>query len=587
MAFDGTTIACIADELNKVITGGRISKIAQPERDELQLTIKGNDRQIHRLLISASASLPLIYLTSDNKQSPISAPNFCMLLRKHLNGAKITSVSQTGLERVINIELEHLDELGDYCKKYLIIEMMGKHSNIIFCEKDSNGDMIIIDSIKRVNSFISSVREVLPGRKYFIPNTMDKYDPYDFSPEIMQKITAKPVSIAKAIYTTLTGISPAAAIEMCVRGGIDSDFPAASLNDSDRMKLYDSIYRFISDIANKNFCPNIVYEGTKPVEFAVFGLESYKELNCEHYNSVSNMLENYYSKKSQATRISQKSYDLRRIVNTLLERARKKLDIQSRQYKSTENRDKYRIYGELLQTYGYNAEYGAASLTCNNYYTGKDITIPLDTGMSAIDNSKRYFNRYNKLKRTYEALTIKIEETEAEIAHLESISNSLDIAENETDLNYIRDELSEFGYIKKNTGKGKNKGRKVQKSPYLHYVSGDGFDIYVGKNNYQNDELTFTGQSRGDWWFHSKGIAGSHVLLKGNGRDIPDRTFEEAASLAAYYSKGRNSGKVEIDYTEIQNVKKPKNSKPGFVVYYTNYSMVAYSDISMIRQIND
>lgn len=585
MAFDGTTISCIVYELGNTITGGRISKIAQPEKDELLITVKGSDRQIYRLLISANASLPLIYLTSDSKQSPLNAPNFCMLLRKHLNGAKITDISQAGFERVITIELEHLDELGDYCRKYLIIEMMGKHSNIIFCEKNSESQMIIIDSIKRINSFVSSVREVLPGRQYFIPNTMDKYEPYDFSVEIMNKILSKPLPLSKAIYTTLTGFSPAAAIEVCVRSGLDSDFPAGSVNDDERLRLYSSLSRFIDDIKNRRFCPNIVYDGKKPAEFAVFELKSYEGSDCEKFESVSEMLESYYSKKNQSTRISQKSYDLRKITGTLLERARKKLDIQEKQFKSTEGRDKYRLYGELLQTYGYGAEYGAKSIVCNNYYTGEDIVIPLDGSMSAIDNSKKYFSRYNKLKRTYEALTLQIAETKDEINHLESISNSLDIAENEADLNLIRDELYDSGYIKKNSGKKKVK--KVQKNHFLHYVSSDGFDIYVGKNNYQNDELTFTNQTHGDWWFHSKGIAGSHVLLKGRGLDIPNRTFEEAGALAAYYSKGRNSGKVEIDYTEIQNVKKPKNSKPGFVVYYTNYSLVAYADISMLKQIDD
>ncbi len=585
MAFDGTTIACIVYELNNTIAGGRISKIAQPEKDELQITVKGNNRQIYRLLISANASLPLIYLTPDNKPSPLNAPNFCMLLRKHINGAKITGISQAGLERVMIIELEHFDELGDYRKKYLIIEMMGKHSNIIFCEKDENQNMIVIDSIKRINSFISSVREVLPGKQYFIPNTMDKYDPYDFSEEIMDKILKKPLPIAKAVYTTLIGISPAAAIEICVRSGVDADISAASLNNEKKLGLYNAICGFISDIKNKKFTPNIVYDGKKPAEYAVFRLDSYKDFECEKYGSVSDMLKDYYSKKEQATRISQKSYDLRKVVNTLLERERKKLDIQEKQFKSTKNRDKYRLYGELLQTYGYSAEYGAKSIVCNNYYTGEDITIPLDESMSAIDNSKKYFNRYAKLKRTYEALTVQIAETEAEIDHLDSISNSIDIAESEADLNVIRDELCESGYIKKGTGK---KGvRKTSKNPFLHYVSSDGFDIYVGKNNYQNDELTFSNRANGDWWFHSKGIAGSHVLLKGKGCDIPNRTFEEAGALAAYYSKGRSSGKVEVDYTEVQNVKKPKNSKPGFVVYYTNYSLVAYADISMIKQIAD
>ncbi len=587
MAFDGTTIASIVHELNNTIKDGRISKIAQPENDELILTVKGTDRQVYRLLISANASLPLIYLTDISKTSPLSAPNFCMLLRKHASGARIINVSQFGLERAICIEIEHLDELGDYCRKYLIIEMMGKHSNIIFCEKNNDGILVIIDSIKRISGLVSSVREVLPGREYFIPNTMDKHDPLSFSDELMDVIIKKPSSVFKAIYTSLTGISSVTAIELCVRAGIDADAPTASLESEDIRKLQSSITAFISDVKNASFKPNIVFNNNTPVEYAVYELTSYNDLKKEYYGSVSKMLSDYYEKKANATRIHQKSYDLRRIVSTALERCRKKLDIQNKQFDSTKNRDKYRVYGELLTTYGYQAEKGDISLVCNNYYTGEDITIPLDKDMTPIENAKRYFERYNKLKRTYEALLIQRKETTEDITHLESISNSLDIAVNDTDLDMIKRELIESGYIKKGATKNKNKKSNMPKSTYMHYISSDGFDIYVGRNNFQNDELTFGNRAPGDWWFHSKGIAGSHVVLKGNGSEVPDRAFEEAGALAAYYSKGRESGKVEIDYTEIQNVKKPKNSKPGFVVYYTNYSLVADTDISSLTLVND
>lgn len=587
MAFDGTTIASIVYELNNTIKDGRISKIAQPENDEIILTIKGADRQTYRLLISANASLPLIYLTDTAKTSPLSAPNFCMLLRKHAGGARIINVSQFGLERVICIEMEHLDELGDYCRRYLIVEMMGKHSNIIFCEKNNDEKMIIIDSIKRISGLVSSVREVLPAREYFIPNTMDKHDPLSFSDELMDIIIGRPLPVFKAIYSTLTGISSVTAIELCVRAGIDADAPAAALDSEDTARLKESIFTFISDIKNESFTPNIVFDNNTPAEYAVYELTSYLDLRKEYYDSVSKMLSDYYEKKSNATRIHQKSYDLRKIVSTSLDRCRKKLDIQNKQFASTMNRDKYRVYGELLTTYGYQAEKGDKSLICNNYYTGEDITIPLDKDMTPIENAKRYFERYNKLKRTYDALLIQRNETTENINHLESISNSLDIAVNDADLDLIKKELVESGYIKKKANGKKNKKSNTPKSTCMHYISSDGFDIYVGKNNFQNDELTFGNRAPGDWWFHSKGIAGSHVVLKGNGSEVPDRAFEEAGALAAYYSKGRESGKVEIDYTEIQNVKKPKNSKPGFVVYYTNYSLVADTDISRLTLVND
>ena len=342
----------------------------------------------------------------------------------------------------------------------------------------------------------------------------------------------------------------------------------------------------MTDIKQNKFMPNIIYDNNKPVEFAVFELTCYKSMTSKKYDTVSSMLIDYYAQKNVQTRIKQKSQDLRKIVQTLLERNRKKLDLQIKQYKDTEKREKYKVYGELLTTYGYSANKGDKSITCNNYYTNEDITIPLDTELSPIDNAKKYFDKYAKLKRTYEALTKQIAETKTEIEHLESISNSLDIANMLDDLNLIKEEMIAAGYIKRNT-QNKKKQQKTPASKPLHYISSDGFDIYVGKNNYQNDELTFSNQSPGDWWFHSKTIAGSHVVLRSGGREITDKTYEEAASLAAYYSKGRDAGKVEIDYTELKNVKKPKGSNPGFVVYYTNYSMVATTDISALKEVEE
>jgi len=586
MAFDGITVANIVYELNNTLKEGRISKIAQPENDELIINIKCVGRIQKKLLLSANAGLPLVYFTEESKQSPMTAPNFCMLLRKHLSGARIISVSQFGFERVIIFELEHLDEMGDLCKKYLIVELMGKHSNIIFCEKNEQDELIIIDSIKRINGFVSSVREVLPGKTYFIPNTMDKNDPLDFNPEIMNNIISKPMPVYKAIYSTLTGFSPVAAIEICTRAGIDSEIPTDGLDNNKRFELYNALELFINEIKNHNFVPNIAYNNNEPVEFAVFELTSYRDLRNVTYDNVSEMLEHFYSEKDKYARIRQKSADLRKIVSTALGRIQKKLELQEKQFKSTDKRDKYRIYGELLTTFGYNASKGDREITCNNYYTGEDITIPLNTELSPIDNAKKYFERYSKLKRTYEALVVQLEDTKNELSHLESISNSLEIATNEADLIAIKEELIVAGYIRRQANV-KKKQQKPPASNPLHYISSDGFDIYVGKNNYQNDELTFGMQGENDWWFHSKGIAGSHVVLRSGGREITDITFEEAASLAAYYSKGKESGKVEIDYTELRNVKKPKGSKPGFVVYYTNYSMMATTDISSLKEVTE
>ncbi|MDE7267232.1 MAG: NFACT family protein [Lachnospiraceae bacterium] len=583
MAFDGVTIAGIVNELKEQITGNRIYKIAQPEKDELILTIKGSCGQV-RLLLSADASLPLIYMTDKNKTSPMTAPNFCMLLRKHLQNAKIVSVSQPGLERVVRFELEHLNELGDLCSKYLIIELMGKHSNIIFCDDQNR----IIDSIKHISGMVSSVREVLPGREYFIPKTQDKAELLEKEQsEIEAVLRAKNMPLYKAIYCGFTGLSPCVAHELCYRSKVDSDKAVSDLSTAELERISDQLYALSEDIKNGRFIPNVVYENKQPKEYAVTRLTSYSDENTRCFATVSELLEYYYAEKNMITRIRQRSVDLRRIVQTALERNVKKYDLQLKQLSDTEKREKYRIYGELLNTYGYGAEAGATSFEALNYYDDQMITIPLDPTLSTGENAKKYFEKYQKLKRTYEALTTLTADTKDEIAHLSSISTSLDIALKEEDLVQIKEELIESGYIKRKGGvRGKQRREKVTSRPF-HYVSSDGYHIYVGKNNYQNEELTFKFATGNDWWFHAKGIPGSHVVVKTNGEEMPDRVFEEAGKLAAHYSQARGQEKVEIDYTQKKNVKKPNGSKPGFVVYYTNYSLVIDSDITSIEQVEE
>ena len=580
MAFDGITIAAMVKELNTSLKGGRINKIAQPESDELLLTARGQDGQ-KRLLLSASPSLPLLYFTSKNRISPLTAPNFCMLLRKHIGSARITDITQPGMERVVQFHLEHLNELGDVCHKILIMELMGKHSNLIFC--DNKG--MILDSIKHVSSNMSSVREVLPGREYFIPKTQDKLDPLTITEEeFISVICQKPLPAAKAIYSSLTGISPVMAQEVCFRASIDGNDSMQSLNEAARTHLYHTFARIMEQVKEGGFTPNIIFRGDEPVEYGVLDFQQYgPEYHSVSFDSVSQMLETYYASRDLITRIRQKSADLRRIVQTALERNRKKLMLQQKQMKDTEKKDKYKVYGELINTYGYGLEEGVKSFKALNYYTNEEITIPLDPQLTPQENSKKYFDRYQKLKRTQEALEEQIKETTEEIQHLESISNALDIAREESDLSQIKEELTEFGYIKKHyTSK---KGAKMQtKSKPFHYISSDGYDIYVGKNNYQNDELTFKFASGNDWWFHAKKMPGSHVVVKTKDGTLPDRTFEEAGSLAAYYSQGRTAPKVEIDYLQKKNVKKPAGAKPGFVVYYTNYSLMAVPDISSLSE---
>ena len=578
MALDGIVIANLVCELNQNILNSRINKIAQPEKDELLFTLKGPNGQ-QRLAMSASASLPFLYLTDQNKKSPLTAPNFCMLLRKHIANGRIIRIEQPGLERIIRFEIEHLDDLGDLCHKILIVELMGKHSNIIFCQEDNT----IIDSIKHISAQVSSVREVLPGRTYFIPETTRKENPLLSTREsFFTSVFRKPESVCKAIYSSYTGISPSIANEICDRAGIDGDFSASSLNEDEQLHLFHHFEWFLTDIRELRFFPNIIYKGKEPIEFAAVRLHTYQNYETKAFDSISNVLETYYAVRNVYTRIRQKSSDLRRIVATALERNRKKYILQQKQLKDTEKRETYKIYGELLNTYGYGLKEGAKSLEALNYYTNEMITIPLNGDLSASENAKKYFDRYGKLKRTYEALTELVRETKAEIDHLESIATALDIAVLEEDLVQIKEELTDFGYIRKN----RNEKRAKSKSKPFHYISSDGFHMYVGKNNFQNDELTFQFSSGSDWWFHAKGMPGSHVIVKTDGKELPDATFEEAGKLAGYYSKGKNSEKVEIDYLQRKHVKKPNGSAPGFVVYYTNYSLTIHPDITGIEQLD-
>ena len=578
MALDGLVIAGMVQELNTCILGGRISKIAQPESDELMFTIKSERRQQYRLLISAGASLPLIYFTEQNKPAPMTAPNFCMLLRKHIGGGKFTRIWQPGLERIINFEIEHLNELGDVCHKTLVVEIMGKHSNIIFCNEEG----MIIDSIKHISSQVSSVREVLPGRSYFIPETQEKLNPLNYkSSEFIAAVSSKPMPLAKSIYCSMTGISPLIAEEICHRASLDSGRSANSFSETELIHLEHQFDLVVDTVKSGQLMPNIVYEGQVPVDFSVVHLSQYDDFTEEKFDTVSGMLEHFYATRNVITRIRQRSADLRRIVQTALDRNRKKYDLQQKQLKDTEKREKFRIYGELINTYGYNLEEGAKKLTCLNYYDNKEITIPLDDTKTPQENAQHYFEKYNKLKRTWEASVKLTEETKGEIEHLESISTALDIARSEEDLVQIKEELTEYGYIRRHyTGKRV----KITSRPF-HYVSSDGYDIYVGKNNFQNEDLTFKTAVGNDWWFHAKGCPGSHVIVKTNGEELPDRTFEEAARLAAYYSKNRGAEKAEVDYVERKFVKKVAGARPGFVIYHTNYSMLVPTDVTGIQEV--
>ena len=571
MAFDGIVISNLTYELNTNLVGGRISKVSMPEDNELIFTIK-NNAKTYRLLVSASASLPLVYLTDVNKPAPKVAPAFLMLLRKYIGTAKINNIFQMGLERILCFELEHLNELGDLSHKRMYIEIMGKHSNIIFTDENNK----IIDSIKRISANMSSLREVLPGREYFLPEELKKKDLLNTKlEEFIEILKSKEYPLSKSIYMNFAGISPLIAEEIILRASLPSQAPSTSLGELEYTHLFHTIQNLLEDINNHNFTPNIIYKGEEAIEFSSINLYSYegKEYKRESFDSVSKMLYNFYSSREAFVLNRQKSSDLRRIVNTALERASKKYDLQEKQLQDADKKDIYRVYGDLLNTYGYSLKGGESSFTTENFYDdNKEITIPLDKNKSAKENAKKYYDKYAKLSRTTKALSEEILKTKNDIEHLQSIQTALEVSSDDESLSQIRQELVDFGYIKKHSSAKK---QKITSHPY-HYISSDGYDIYVGKNNYQNEELTFKVATGNDWWFHAKGIPGSHVILKSNNEEeLPDRAYEEAAALAAFYSKAKDADKVEVDYIQKKNIKKVAGAAPGFVIYHSNWSMVA------------
>ena len=592
MAFDGLFLSALVSEFKTTISGGKISKIVQSEKDEIQLTIKKEKRQFF-LHLSANPSIPLVYLSDKGKTAPLTAPNFCMALRKHIGNGLIQDITQAsrnlpeqGLERVLLLHISHRDELGDIGIKYLSIEIMGKYSNIILLKED----FTILDAIKRISSVQSSVREVLPGRKYFIPDQFKKENLLCFPLESLQTFLENKKNpnterdsgmenLSELLFQSFSGLSPLSAREISLDAGLPQDQKLGYMSSLYYEKLSDAILRLRKRIREGDFTPQILYENGKSFDFSAIPVRQYSgnpAFHVEIFHSPSELLTFYYGGKEKEDRVRQKSADLKKQCSTLLERVSKKLSLQEKQLKDTEKKERFRIFGELLTTYGYSLKGGEKELICENYYNGQEEHIPLEESLSPIENAKKYFDKYDKAKRTERNLSTQVKESKNTLEHLQSIVNSLATAENAEDLDDIRREMGEYGYMKPISPK-KKKERKEDKSSPRIFRSSDGYLLYVGKNNYQNEIVSFQIAEGKDFWFHVKGSAGSHVIAKTEGKsleELPDRLFEEAAELAAYFSSEKESAKVEVDYTERKNLKKVVGGAPGFVIYHQNYSIL-------------
>ncbi|SHJ04198.1 Rqc2 family fibronectin-binding protein [Lutispora thermophila] len=586
MPFDGITVNSLIWELNNTILDGKVEKIYQPEKDEININIR-NNKTNHKLVISASSMYPKMHLSEISKTNPVVAPAFCMLLRKHLTSSRIISIKQPSLERIIEITFNCMDEMGYSIEKSLIIEIMGRNSNIIFVDSNSR---TIIDSIKRVGNDMSSVRTILPGFKYVYPPSSDKKDPLTINDEyFISAIKSESGSIKahKYLVKTFYGISPIIAQEICLRAGIDSDNDIKELSIDEIKKLFSHFHSLMEEVKNGKFSPNIVKENSKNIDFSPVELsiyDCYKKIKCD---SISKVIEEFYYQKDLQDRIKQKTSDLSKIVKTKLERNEKKLSILENELSEAENSEYYRLCGDIIMANLYRLEKGQDKAILPNFYDENyaDIEIKLDPRLSPSDNAQKYYKQYNKSKAAQSFIKEQINQVLDEIVYLESIQDSLSKNLDEHEINEIRQELIQEGYIKSNKENMKNLKNSNRPSKPMHYVSSSGFDIYVGKNNTQNDYLTLKFASSDDIWLHTKDIPGSHVILKTDGKQPDDDTLKEAASLAAYYSKGRLSSNVAVDYTFKKNVKKPSGAKPGKVIYEKHKTIYITPDENMVNNI--
>jgi predicted ribosome quality control (RQC) complex YloA/Tae2 family protein len=579
MSLDGIFLNSITNDLYKKLIGGRVDKIHQPDKNEIVISIRSKGEN-YKLLITAIGSSPRLHLTSVIRQNPLEPPMFCMLLRKHLTGAHITDIRQVNFDRIVEISFECKDELDSTVHKSIITEIMGKHSNIIFI----NQDKTIIDSLKRIAENVSSVRQIYPGLKYIIPPGSDKLNPLNVTRELFMKeieSVNSGIYIYNFLYKNFLGFSPFIAKEICYLTNLNESTYTGELSEIKKEELWIVFTKIINKINQNAFSYNIYYDENKnQYGFYCMDVEYLKDYDKKNFASAGELLDEYYYELDNKNKINQRVASLVKSINTKIDRDKKKVEKQRNELLNAESRDKYRIYGELILS-NLNTTPENHKLKVINYYDPeqKEIIIPLDPKLNLSQNSQKFFKRYNKLKKAEEELEKLIDSALNEISYLENILFSIEECETTDDLNDIYNELIAEGLMKRKSKVNKSKETR----PITTFISSAGHEIFVGKNNIQNDMVTFKIGKKEDYWFHAKNMPGSHVVIKTNGDELTDEEYMEASRIAAFFSKGKNSSTVEVDYTKKSNVKKPPNAKPGFVIYDTNYSMLVEPNIEGIK----
>lgn len=580
MPFDGVTVSATALELKNIINESRIDKIHMPEKDEV-IIIMRNYKGTHRLKISMNSAYPGVYLTDLSKENPLSPPNFCMLLRKHISGGIVRDILSYDYERYIGIVIESRSELGDMQHKTLMVELTGRNCNIILL----NASGIILDSLKHVDSDMSSVREIMPARKYdFIPS-QDKISPEEVKIEDILKIKGTPVS--KAILLVIKGFSPVLCKEICHRAEIEEDKTTDALTVDEKQRLSDSLNEILTEIKQGGTSSCVVYNHKMlPIDFHSIQLRQYPQRRT--FSSLNKALDYYFSNRGEKAQLDLKKADLVKAISRNIKRCNKKIAIHVANVEKADSIEKFKLTGELITSNIHLIKPNKDRIELLNYYTGEMTEIVLDPNKDAARNAQSYFKKYKKGRSAVENSKLQLKDTQDELSYLESVEHNLNSAYSPADVNEIRRELAALNYIKKKHPKFKKKESEQKFRPYK-YVSTEGYEIYAGRNNIENDYLTFKFANSRDLWLHAKGIPGSHVIIRKKDKHeelFPDKTISEAAIIAAYHSRARNSGQIAVDYSEAKNIKKPGNSKPGMVNYFTYFSAYATADEATINKLS-
>ncbi|WP_368234401.1 NFACT family protein [Anaerotruncus rubiinfantis] len=582
MPLDGIFLNQLKNEIADVIVGGRVDKVHQPAKETIVLAMRAQAGN-HKLLISASASNPRLHFTSLPQDNPKSPPMFCMLMRKHLANAKLVEIRQIGLDRILHLRFETVNEFGDKVVMTLAVEIMGRHSNIILVGPDNK----VVDSIKRISDEMSRVRPVLPGMSYTLVPAPDRLSIFTAAPtEIAERIKCAPgLPLSKALLGVLEGMSPLVCREVAhnvTRGG---DTVVSELTGEQEMRLKFYLSQLSDTLREGKAHPVMLVDAAgKPKDFSYIDLNQYGHtLVCRAYDTYSGLLDSFYSERDRIDRMHQRGADLLKLLVNLSDRTARKLSTQREELKTSTEREKLKIYGDLINSNLYALEKGQNTARVQNYYEEgcPEIEIPLDVRLTPAQNAQRYYAQYRKANTAEKKLRALIAQGEAELAYFDTVFDELARASLESELSAIRSELAGEGYVRSTM----RRGMKEERLPPLKFISDDGFTILCGRNNLQNDRLTLKDSRNGDIWFHTQKIPGSHVVIITEGREVPNRTLEQAAVIAAWHSKARESGKVPVDYTQIRNVRKHPANKPGLVLYEPYQTAIVEPDRALVERL--